>query len=337
MKKALFGLWAVLCMVCFFTACSDEEETVGPGNWQDLSKTYDGRYVQLILGENVVPLYGKSVEVDASSETAAKISLHNLLPGNKLVVVNATLQRNEADFGFAGQTNLEGENVSIQGSIKKGVLSMVIHRQLDCPVVAPWKLKYTHVSTNAAAEVFVQAKTGNPEVDMLVNSVAGPVIGQLLAKKVDAVHVDFRENGTLGISWKKVGEAQMTDINKYLEIVNLQYCLMGENLFLAIDKTFIEVVVNLGKEVLAKQGIDVEELRKLLVDLGGYYGLPLHVSQKDEIATFYADKKLLLPVISLAMPFIESKIPAGFENTIQAILTLLPTAEKLELGLSFEK
>ena len=336
MKKTLFGLWAVLCAICVFTACSDDE-TSGSGNWQDLSKTYEGRYMQLVLGENIVPIYGKSVAVKASSETAAEITLNNVLPENKALTVNAALRRGEDAFAFSGQTSVGAIDFTIQGSIKNGVLSMVTKRNVNLPVVGDWKLKYTKVSANPAAVIYANVKTGNPQMDLIINSMASPVVGQLLAKKVDAVHVDFRANGTVGISWKKVGEEQMTDINKYLEIVNLQYCLIDGACFLVIDKNFIDIATSLGKEFLAENGIQVEELMKLFVDSGGYYGLPLQASLANGTATFYADKAFILPVISMVMPLISSRIPAGFEDTIKAILALLPTSEKLELGLVFEK
>ena len=61
----------------FFTACGDDDDSSSSGNWQDLSKTYEGKSVYLVMGEVTIPVDGKSVVIAASS--AEKANTYNKL------------------------------------------------------------------------------------------------------------------------------------------------------------------------------------------------------------------------------------------------------------------
>lgn len=45
MRKSLLYVFAVICTMGFFTACGDDDDSSSSGNWQDLSKTYEGKSV----------------------------------------------------------------------------------------------------------------------------------------------------------------------------------------------------------------------------------------------------------------------------------------------------
>ena len=67
MRKSLLYVFAVICTMGFFTACGDDDDSSSSGNWQDLSKTYEGKSVNLVMGEVTIPVDGKSVVIAASS------------------------------------------------------------------------------------------------------------------------------------------------------------------------------------------------------------------------------------------------------------------------------
>ena len=48
MRKSLLYVFAVICTMGFFTACGDDDDSSSSGNWQDLSKTYEGKSVNLV-------------------------------------------------------------------------------------------------------------------------------------------------------------------------------------------------------------------------------------------------------------------------------------------------
>ena len=62
MRKSLLYVFAVICTMGFFTACGDDDDSSSSGNWQDLSKTYEGKSVNLVMGEVTIPVDGKSVD-----------------------------------------------------------------------------------------------------------------------------------------------------------------------------------------------------------------------------------------------------------------------------------
>lgn len=63
MRKSLLYVFAVICTMGFFTACGDDDDSSSSGNWQDLSKTYEGKSVNLVMGEVTIPVDGKSVVI----------------------------------------------------------------------------------------------------------------------------------------------------------------------------------------------------------------------------------------------------------------------------------
>lgn len=63
MRKSLLYVFAVICTMGFFTACGDDDDSSSSGNWQDLSKTYEGKSVNLVMGEVTTPVDGKSVVI----------------------------------------------------------------------------------------------------------------------------------------------------------------------------------------------------------------------------------------------------------------------------------
>lgn len=79
MRKSLLYVFAVICTMGFFTACGDDDDSSSSGNWQDLSKTYEGKSVNLVMGEVTVPVDGKSVVIAASSAEKASVTLNNIV------------------------------------------------------------------------------------------------------------------------------------------------------------------------------------------------------------------------------------------------------------------
>ena len=84
-------------------------------------------------------------------------------------------------------------------------------------------------------------------------------------------------------------------------------------------------------------GISIDEIMKLLVDLGGYYGLPLNMKVVGSEATFYSDKDLFVPVLTMIAPILKPMVPENYQPMVDMVLQLLPNAQVLEFGLNFTK
>ena len=76
----LHGGTVRVILLLLFSQCGDDDDSSSSGNWQDLSKTYEGKSVYLVMGEVTIPVDGKSVVIAASSAEKASVTLNNIIP-----------------------------------------------------------------------------------------------------------------------------------------------------------------------------------------------------------------------------------------------------------------
>lgn len=331
MKKSLLYVFAVICTMVFFTACGDDDDSNSSGNWQDLSKTYEGESVKLVMGEVTIPVDGKSVVIAASSAEKASVTLNNIIPENKSVAIDAALKEADGTYTFTGESTVGDCVVSVNGTVKKGVASIVYTRKVTSSIVGDWSLK---AGTEA---VYANIVTGNAQIDGMVGIIA-PTVSGLIWKKVSAVNVNLPEDGIFDVSWRPIGASEDKGIGEITKIASIQYCVVDGKFMLAIDKNYVTFVTTLLGDKLKEYGVSVEDLMALLVDLGGYYGLPLSMNQNGNEITFYADKDLIVSVATLAAPILQQVITdQNIKAIVEMALQLLPNAQTLEFGLNFTK
>ena len=96
-------------------------------------------------------------------------------------------------------------------------------------------------------------------------------------------------------------------------MASIQYCVVDGKFMVAVDKNYVTVLTTLLQQAagdkLEAAGISIDEIMKLLVDLGGYYGLPLNMKVDGSEATFYADKDLIVPVLTMIAPILKPMVP----------------------------
>ena len=320
MRKSLLYVFAVICTMGFFTACGDDDDSSSSGNWQDLSKTYEGKSVNLVMGEVTIPVDGKSVVIAASSAEKASVTLNNIIPENKSVAIDAALKEADGTYTFTGESTVGDCVVSVNGTVKGGVASVVYTRKLTSSIVGNWSLK-------AGVEaIYANIVTGNSTIDDLVRMIK-PVISNLIWGKVSVVNVNLPEDGIFDVSWRPIGASEDKGI--------------GEITKMAVDKNYVTVLTTLLQQAagdkLEAAGISIDEIMKLLVDLGGYYGLPLNMKVDGSEATFYADKDLIVPVLTMIAPILKPMVPENYQQMVDMVLQLLPNAKTLEFGLNFTK
>ena len=117
-------------------------------------------------------------------------------------------------------------------------------------------------------------------------------------------------------------------------MASIQYCVVDGKFMVAVDKNYVTVLTTLLQQAA---GISIDEIMKLLVDLGGYYGLPLNMKVDGSEATFYADKDLIVPVLTMIAPILKPMVPENSQQMVDMVLQLLPNAKTLEFGLNFTK
>ena len=166
---------------------------------------------------------------------------------------------------------------------------------------------------------------------------AGPVVGQLLAQKVEAVKVNLPENGVFNVAWRKTGASEDQSLSAVASMVVLPYTILDGKFVLALDKNYMTLLSSLLESKLAELGLSMDQMTAMLTDLGGYYGVALNVKEEGNTTTFYADKTLLSPVLTIITPILSEKVPENLKPIIEQILPALSNAETLDLGLTFQK
>lgn len=340
MVKKLLYVFSIVCAFSLFTACSDDDnESNTPDTWEKLSKTYEKEQVKIAMGEVAVPAEGKTVEIKATSAEKATVTLNNIVVENKKVVVETSLKETDGTYSFTGESTVGNCTVSVNGTVKDGVASVVYSRKLTDPIVGSWNMKFIPNGTDKAADIHTLINTGNVENDAQMAGML-KMVGALLAKEVDSVNVKLNENGVLGISWKKTGTDKMQSLDEIAKMINLQYYVADNKFMIAIDKSYVSALTALGKDALNKLGIKMDDILALLVDNGGYYALPLNVKTQDNDAIFYMNKEQILPVLDIVTPLLDKISSPGFEAVkplVSIVLMAIKNAKEVEFGLVFTK
>lgn len=336
MKKSILYLLAILFTTCCITSCGDDEKNDDPTTpteetWKELSKTYESDNLKLMMGETPLTAAGKNVKFDAQSATEGKITLTNVLPEAASLEIAATMQEADGVYSFTGEAEANSNcKVAVNGTIKDGVLSVVFNRTLSGSLVGDWNLVYT----NGIAGIYSNFVTGTA-LDQLINVGFPAFLGQKLAGKVEAVKVNLPENGIFNVAWRKTGEASDQDLSAVASMVVLPYTILDGKFVLALDKNYMTLLSSLLEGKLAELGLSMDQLTAMLTDLGGYYGVALNVLEANNTTTFYADKSMTSVLLPILIPFFA---PSETEQAlIDQILPLLPTAEQVDLGLTFQK
>lgn len=331
MSKKFLSFMAAVCLMGAFTACDDEDNA---NDLNALSRTYEGKSIELKMGEVTLPNSGKSVVLNAAAADKAQLTLNNILPENSSLTLDASLASTGDTYTFNGESTTTDGTVTVNGTVKGGLLSLSFQRKVTHPVAGIWQL------APGAAAVTAEIATGMPQIDAIAPMV-GPLLGNLIAQKVSTVTLTLAESGIFGVAWQKIDATEPVSINQYTEMFSIQYCVKEGAYYLCIDKNYVEVLgqvlTQFAGDKMAELGIDFQQILALFTDLGGYYGLALNMEVTDNQVLFTADKSLLLPVINALYPLISQKVPEAYQPLVNQLMQMLPNAQALNLGLRFVK
>ncbi|MDH6356574.1 hypothetical protein [Parabacteroides sp. PF5-9] len=331
-------LWGIVFTlnIFLFVACSDDDKD--PTNsWNELSGTYQEKMLNPKLNNRILIVEGKSVDVQVTSADKATLTLFHFIPDFTTVAFDVDLKLTDGQYTISGEFIENGVTLIVNGFFDKyGILNIDLTRKMNLPVTGNWRLNFHTGDSGSSADVYVAVQTANPALDDVINMVAGPAVGQLIAGKVSMVNISLGEDGFFNVSWRKQGENEDTYLPEYImQMLNIQYTMVDDQLMLAVDRNLItlaEFVVP-----LLDLGIRVEDVITSLSYLGGYYAIPFNLKEDGGHMTFYLSKEVVIPVIDLLIPFLVSSLPENLTPLVESLLGLLPTAEKLDVGLVFQK
>lgn len=348
MKKNLLYLFTFVFALSFFTACNDDDD-----DNVDLSKTYEGsKGLKVVLDEITINAEGKSVVLDAKSETAGTVTLNNVVPDAKSITMETKLTKSGDTYSLSGETTVNDNcKLTITGDIIAGKLMLNVAREMTTIVTGSFNLDMITSGELKMANIYwkTDLKTGDALLDAMIPQL-GVIVGQLVSQKVSDVNINLTNAGTFDFNWTKVGESapeQMTPlVEAVLKALHIQYAVIGNDLMIAIDKNILALLTegDLGMipgipsdigDILSN--IDFKKLTASMADLGGYYAIPLHIKQENNIYTFYISRDFVVPVLEIALPIFTSSIPEAFLPMVNALVKALPSATVLDLGLGFRK
>lgn len=138
MSKRLLYLLTLICSICLFTACSDDdekEEVEIDNSWELVAGTYNSEKLALLYSEDSLP--GKEVTFAATNSTNGALTLKNVIPGEATTTIsNITVANSE----FSGTTSTTYADVEYTGSVKDEVMTLKLNVAMKDP--NGWAKKY---------------------------------------------------------------------------------------------------------------------------------------------------------------------------------------------------
>ena len=129
MKKNLFYLFALICSMSLFTACSDDDKPEVPPTVEDIVAEYSGDDLKLTVS-GVETTEGAKIEL-AKGESTDKVTiiLSNIVPGvEEFKIPNATFAAETRSMyisKLSGEVSddISGYNVKVEGTVDEKVLT----------------------------------------------------------------------------------------------------------------------------------------------------------------------------------------------------------------------
>lgn len=158
MKKNLFYLFALVCAMSLFTACSDDDEVNTSLNASyassELELTYGG---EVMLGKKAsfnttdgvngtVTLEGAELALSLTKEAASGSALVNsgVIPGEAQITFPVTLQSTESGYTFEGTYAASSYSFDYKGAVETGKFSLNLSNVKllgDNALVGTWNLQ----------------------------------------------------------------------------------------------------------------------------------------------------------------------------------------------------
>ena len=341
MKKNLLYLFALICSVSLFTACSDDDEKTDD-SWKAVSATYSAETLKLSLDGTEVS--DQSVKVTANSAESASVVLTKLIPGEAEITVDAKMLKTGENYALEGENKTDLRTVSVKGSVESGILTLDVKLKITAPIAGTWKLAEIKKDENdsfVSGPLFMtwEAEDGTLLGGLLpiesIPALAGPlgslVLGQVLQ------NVTFQDNGQIVASYSKSGISLDKPVTPSWETSEEGYAAYN------VTETQILVFLNLEKIIAGSKSeqSSFDPLIELVKN-----GIPVNyeIASDGNSARVYIDKELvdkIVPLLPMLSGMIEDNALGGMGAFVKGLLDSFPEAmnktTKLEIGLNLVK
>lgn len=285
MKKNWLYLFALICSVALFTACSDDETPTLPVT--DINATYtstDATNVLELTYAGVVTT-GKSVTFNSadgqtatitmtgapndllSSLTGVTVNNAGVIPGESSTTLNVTLVPvGETGYTFSGTDDSNGRTVEYSGAIEQGKLTLDVTANFDNNLIGTWNLVPVPSSEDPSATLYPIQVVWESDTDLsllggLITMPLGDVLN--LALRMPIIDGSLSANNALtsvlqGVTFGADGNI----IASYSDAANLtspvwqdspagmvQYCVKNGKLYAYLD---VEAIMGLVTAIETK-------------------------------------------------------------------------------------
>lgn len=376
MKKNLLFVFTMLCALSFFTACSDDDNSepevpvllkgVTTFSAEQLSLEYGG---QQLLGKQVTfttedgktatikmeGVFDPSIIAGLMPSSKADLPVISLAPGvipgevTTMFTVNLVQEGNK--YTFEGTDSNNGREMEYIGTVDSTVMVLDINVKMPKnDLSGKWNLAKSDMMTGKSPIIlsWISTAPGITIPGMIEEpwptKDAANMLGQFLLPSMLAKYlhsVTFLEDGNVTAVYTpadKEGEELTSPTNL------AQYYIKDSKLFLQLNIDMILATVAKSKANAQTKALDASVLVQFASLLSE--GIPLNCEVKDGTAAIYADKSLILPLLSLLSSeeiatIIMTQVPENMQGMVSAIFTQLPelisTTTEFNAGINLEK
>lgn len=292
-KSLLLKLFYVFCLLVFWTSCDDDGEHESDKLTANYSnKLADGEAANLLLSYSGMELIGKSVYFKTSDTKTADITLLDILPGEReMIILNVPLNAVENGYTFSGSAvGTSGVTFDYAGKVEQGRLVI----NIDCVMqpanaittqsrwyTVPYSLEQSKETDPETGIIYTNVKYGvhfysdNADVSSLAGlaeAVAGNILGSVLRD------VYFYPDGNITARYASMPQVDgflgyimplpiRPESDYSLSPLNLVTCYVKDNsLYVTpnVDMIIRLIQTNKGAETRADSDPDYLEIYKLL-------------------------------------------------------------------------
>lgn len=366
MKKNLLYLFALICSISVFTACSDDDPAV-----LNVNTSYSGESLDLkYCGSQ---LLGKEISFETRDGKTATITMKGVLDINGLLsqliskstevlstapgvipgevtttLSNVAITLSGEKYIFEGTDSNNGRELQYSGEIQKDKLTMSVNVTLpkNDLTETTWTLSPVDWTTGDAAIKFlwesdhegitipglIEEPWPTKDASVLISMMISPMLDKVLQS------VTFQADGNIVASYSNDDAStwQTSPINL------AQYYFKDNKMYVQLNIDMIMATVQSNKSKADVQNPNLSELYPLLST-----GIPFNYEIENGKAKIYMDKNVLVPILSILgnetiAGLITSKITdAEQKKMLEGILAQLPSlmqvTTKMDLGLNLIK
>lgn len=160
MKKNLFYLFALICSMSLFTACSDDDDDKHfPTDEVNTTFTSTDTSNQLLLTYSGEPMLGKSVTFNTTDGKTATLILKgagvsltkststptlanpSVIPGETTTTLNVNLVPvGDTGYTFSGTDETGNRTIAYEGAVEKGKLTLKLNVTMSNDLIGTWNL-----------------------------------------------------------------------------------------------------------------------------------------------------------------------------------------------------